>query len=116
MEELNKKGIQLFAVSPQTRVNNRELVEKHQLKFEILHDVENAFAMKLDLVHGFEPDLKHVYLQLGANLEEVNGEASWTLAIPARIAVGMDHEILSIQYDADYKKRPEAEDVWGMLP
>lgn len=86
------------------------------MKFEILHDTKNEYAAKLDLVHGFEPELKEVYLQLGANLEEVNGEPSWTLPIPARVVVGNEHNILSIQYDADYKKRPEPEDVLRVLP
>jgi iron complex transport system permease protein len=72
------------------------LVEKHRLNFEILHDEGNAFAEKLDLVHGFDPELKEIYLGLGADLAEVNGEPSWTLPVPARIAVGRDHRILLI--------------------
>jgi peroxiredoxin len=87
------------------------LVEKHRLNFEILHDQGNAFAEKLDLVHGFEPELKEIYLGLGADLAQVNGEPSWTLPVPARIAVGRDHSILSIQFDADYQRRPEPEEV-----
>jgi peroxiredoxin len=103
--------MQLFAVSPQTVENNRELAEKLRLKFEILHDHENAFANKLDLAHGFPDDLKEVYLNLGADLGAVNGESSWTLPIPTRVIVDADQKILSITYDADYKKRPEPEEV-----
>lgn len=91
-------------------------MEKHRLKFEILHDSKNEYAAKLDLVHGFEPDLKEVYLQLGANLEDVNGESSWTLPIPTRVVAGSAHNILSIQYNADYKLRPEPEAVLSILP
>lgn len=81
------------------------------MNFEILNDHGNAFAESLDLVHGFDPDLKELYLGFGADLEQVNGEPSWTLPVPARIAVGKDQRILSIQYDADYKVRPEPEEV-----
>lgn len=103
--------MQLFAVSPQSVANNRELASKLRLKFEILHDYGNAYAKKLDLMHGFPDDLKEIYLGLGADLAEVNGEGSWTLPIPTQLIVGMDSKIHAITYDADYKKRPEPEDL-----
>lgn len=87
------------------------MVSKHRLKFEILHDFANQFAQELDLVHGFPDELKEVYLGFGADLALVNGEPSWTLPIPARIATSSDHKIISIQFDADYKQRPEPEEV-----
>ena len=90
-------------------------MEKHRLKFEILSDFSNEFAAKLDLVHGFSPELKEIYLQFGADLKKFNGEPSWTLAIPARIVVGRDHRILYIQFNADYTKRPEPEEVFSFL-
>ena len=105
----------MFAISPQTQSKNRELVEKLRLKFEILEDSENQYAAKFDIVHGFEPDLKQVYLDLGADLADFNGESSWTLPIPTQIVVGNDLKIRSIQYDADYKNRPEPEDVLRVL-
>ncbi len=103
--------MKLFAVSPQSVTNNLELREKLRLKFEILHDDSNAFAQKLDLVHGFPDDLQDVYLKFGADLAEVNGEDSWTLPIPAQIIVGQDSMIRSISYNADYKQRPEPEEL-----
>ena len=87
------------------------MIEKLQLKFDILHDHGNSFAEQLDLVHSFPDDLKEVYLKFGADLAEVNGESSWTLPIPTRLIVDQSHKVVSIQYDADYKIRPEPEEV-----
>jgi len=81
------------------------------LNFDILHDPANQFAKQLDLVHGFSDELKDIYLGFGADLAEFNGEPSWTLPIPARISINSDHKIISIQFDADYKHRPEPEEV-----
>ncbi len=111
MDALKAKGVQLFSVSPQTVESNLELVEKLRLKFEILSDVENRFAKALDLVHGFEPELKEIYLGFGADLEKSNGDPSWTLPIPAQMIVGGDHKIASIRYAADYKVRPEPDEL-----
>lgn len=108
---MSEKGAKLVAISPQTKDINRELIKKHRLNFEIFHDEQNAYARKLDLVHGFSDELKKTYLELGLDLADANGESSWELPLATRIVVGRDHKILSIEYDADYKFRPEPEDV-----
>ena len=108
---MSQRNARLVAISPQSQANNRELVEKYRLKFEILRDEANAYADQLDLVHGFDEDLREVYLQLGVDLAEVNGEPSWTLPIPTQILVDTDQKILHVQLDADYKVRPEPENI-----
>ena len=115
VDEFAERKLQLFSISPQSVSNNQALIKKLRLNFEILHDQENTFARKLDLVHGFSSELKSIYLELGANLAEVNGEPSWTLPIPTQIIVGQDLKIVSIQYDADYRNRPEPTEILQLV-
>lgn len=91
--------------------HNQKLVEKHGLDYKILYDQENQYAQQLDLVHGFSDELKQVYLDLGVDLNEYNGDNSWTLPMPARIVVDRNHSIVSFQAAADYKQRPDPEDT-----
>ncbi len=72
-----------------------------------MYDPENQYAQQLDLVHGFDEDLKQVYLDLGINLDEFNGRGGWHLPMPTRIVIDKDHKIRSIEYNADYTHRPE---------
>lgn len=99
----------MIAISPQLAEINRELIEKHRLNFEILHDRGNAYADELDLVHGFPEELREIYRGFGAALPDFNGEPSWTLPLSTRIVVDRFHTIQSIQFHADYKQRPEPE-------
>ncbi len=108
---MHRENAKLFAITPQIPKHNQQLIEKLHLNFEILHDAENLFAEQLDLVHGFDDDLKQLYLGFGADLAAFNGDAGWRLPIPTRIVVGSDHHVKSIQYDADYKVRPEPDET-----
>ena len=116
MDSVRERGAQLISISPQTVENNRELVDKYRLKFEILRDPGNEYAQQLDLRHGFNEALQRIYVGFGADLAEVNGEPSWTLPIPAHLVIGTDQKILSIEYDADYTHRPEPESLLEKLP
>jgi peroxiredoxin len=116
IDDIRDKGANLVAVSPQTPSHNHELIDTHRLQFEILHDAGNRYAGKLDLVHGFPEELRQVYLQLGANLAEVNGEDSWALPVPARIIAGADQRILAIESNADYTRRAEPAELPDKLP
>lgn len=110
-----KSGASLFAVSPQLPEQSQELIEKHKLDFEILFDQNNAYANKLDLVHGFPDELKTIYGSFGIDLEQANGEPSWTLAMPTRIVIDTEHKIKSFDVNASYTQRPEPSDTLAVL-
>ncbi len=105
----------MVAVSPQLPEKSRELIESRKLNFEILFDKDNGYAQKLDLVHGFNDDLKSVYGTFGIDVGQANGNPTWELAIPARLVVGVNHVIKSIEFDADYKVRPEPAATLAMV-
>ena len=81
--------------------------EKHKLEFDILRDEGNKIAAKFGLRHTLPDYLREVYLQFPLDLPRVNGEDSWTLAMPARYVIRQDSVIASAEYDPDYTRRPE---------
>ncbi|MGF6230382.1 peroxiredoxin [Inquilinus ginsengisoli] len=106
-------GASLVAISPQNPVNSRKSVRQNKLTFPILSDPHNdvaaAFGLRFDL-----PDyLMDLYKSLKNDLPAFNGDASWTLPMPARFVVGQDGIILYAEVNPDYTHRPEPED---MLP
>lgn len=78
-----------------------------KLRFEILRDRNNDIAAAYGLKWSFPADLKALYQQFGINLAEANGEASWTLALPARYIIGPDRKVHYLRTDPDYTRRPE---------
>ncbi len=83
------------------------MVEKHKLGFDILHDPGNVYAAKQGLRFELPDDLRAVYLKLPIDLPGVNGEPSWTLAIPTRVLVSSDGVVRAVHADPDYTRRPE---------
>jgi peroxiredoxin len=113
LPEFKTLGASLVAISPQTSVNSRKSVRQNALDFPILSDTHNdvaaAFGLRFDL-----PDyLVDLYKSLKNDLPSFNGDASWTLPMPARYVIAPDGMILYAEVNPDYTRRPEPED---MLP
>ena len=66
-------------------------------------------------MHGFNDSLQAIYGSFGIDVGAANGNSVWELPLPSRIVVGQDHVIKSIDYDIDYKKRPEPEATLAVL-
>ena len=105
--EFAAAGATLVALSPQTEANNKEMVDKHELDFDILSDPGNAYAAEVGLRFEVPADIKEIYLGFGINLPQSNGEDSWTLPMPGRIVVDKTGVVRSTDVDPDYTARPE---------
>ncbi len=106
-------GAKLVAISPQNPVNSRKSVRQNNLTFPILSDPHNDVAASFGLRFEMQDYLIDLYKSLKNDLPAFNGDASWTLPMPARYVVGQDGVILYAEVNPDYTRRPEPED---MLP
>ena len=99
----------MIAISPQSREHNAEVSKQHRLAFPVLTDAGNTYARQLSLPHQLPEDLREIYAAFGIVLPQFNGDESWELPIAARLVIGRDGVIRSIEADADYTRRPEPE-------
>jgi peroxiredoxin len=106
-------GARLVAISPQTAVNSRKSQRQNALGFPILSDPHNDVAAAFGLRYALPDDLVALYKSLKNDLAVANGEASWTLPMPARYVIAPDGTILYAEVNPDYTRRPDPED---MLP
>lgn len=113
LPEFARLGASLVAISPQTAVNGRKSVRQNALGFPILSDTHNDVAAAFGLRFALPDYLVELYKSLKNDLPAFNGEASWTLPMPARYVIGQDGTILYAEVNPDYTRRPEPED---MLP
>ncbi|MBV8612520.1 MAG: AhpC/TSA family protein [Acetobacteraceae bacterium] len=107
------EGASLVAISPQTKVNSRRSVRENALAFPILSDSGNDIAAGFGLRFALPGYLVDLYKQLRNDLPAFNGDASWTLPMPARFVIASDGVIRYAEVNPDYTHRPEPED---MLP
>ena len=95
--------------------NNKAFAEEKNLTFELLGDPGNQTAQKYGLVYSFPDDIKKVYTGFGVDLPKHNGDASWTLPIPARFIVDRGGIIRYSEATVDHTVRPEPEDTIAAL-
>lgn len=113
--DLAALGANLVAISPQLPEHNRELIRTRHLTFEILTDRGNEVASRFGLRFTLPNDLRQLYLTFPLDLEKFNGDASWTLPIPARFVIDQEGVIRYAESDPDYTTRPEPEDALAAL-
>ncbi len=103
-----------MAISPQLPEHNRELIKHRQLTFDVLSDRGNDVAAKFGLRFELPQYLRDVYRTFPLDLEKFNGDASWTLPIPARFIIDREG-IIRADADPDYTTRPEPDDTLRAL-
>ena len=100
-----------MAVSPQLPEHNRELIRTRHLTFEILTDRGSEVAEKFGLRFSLPDYLRQLYRTFPLDLEKFNGDASWTLPMPARFVIDRQGIIRMVESDPDYTTRPEPRDT-----
>jgi peroxiredoxin len=103
------------ALSPMREPYLKQMVEKHNVTFELLRDEHNAVAGKFGLVFQLPPDLREVYKSFGTDLARVNGDDSWTLPMPGRFVIDRSRIIRHVDVDPDYTIRPDPAETVALL-
>jgi peroxiredoxin len=103
------------AISPQLPSHNRELIRSRGLGFPILSDAGNEVAAQFGLRFALPPYLRELYATFPLDLAAYNGDASWTLPMPARFVVDHRGVIQYAESTPDYTMRPEPEHTLAAL-
>ena len=115
MPEITAAGATLVAVSPQTPDNSLSTVEKNELTFEVLSDVNNGIARNYDLVFQLPESLRPIYTSFGIDLPAHNGDETFELPIAATYVIATDGTVAHSFVDADYTKRLDPADIVAAL-
>ncbi len=116
LPELAAQGARLVAISPQTAANSRRSQRENKLSFPILSDPGNEVAAGFGLRFALPDYLSDLYKNAFKNdLAVVNGDASWTLPMPARYVIGQDGIIAYAEVNPDYTRRPDPSELLPTL-
>lgn len=110
-KQITSAGAALVAVSPQTQKHSYMTRDMHKLRFPVLSDPGNAVARKFGLVYRVSAELQAMYESIYTKLPGYNGDQSWELPLPATYLVRPDGIIAYARVDADWRKRPEPEEL-----
>lgn len=115
LDAITGLGARLVAISPQRPEHNRELVRSRGLGFPILSDAGNEVAARFGLRFTLPEYLRKIYAGFPLDISAYNGDASWTLPMPARFVIDTGGVIRYADSDPDYTTRPEPEDTLAAL-
>jgi peroxiredoxin len=113
--QIAEAGASLVAISPQTQKHSYMTRDMHKLRFPVLSDQGNQVARKFGLVYRLSPELQAMYESIMTKLPGYNGDQSWELPLAATYVVQPDGRILWARVDADWRKRPEPEEILKVL-
>jgi peroxiredoxin len=109
-------GGQIVAVVPERQRYASELKADGDVPFPILTDLDNGYAMSLNLAIWVGDEVKQMMRdQLDRDLATFQGNESWMLPIPATFVVGRDGKVKSRFVDPDYRKRMAVGDLLAAL-
>lgn len=113
---VRERGGLLVAISPQTIRQSDFTQGQHSIPFPLLVDEGCRVAELFGLAYNIPPLHQQHYRSVLVNLPFVNGDQSWRLIVPATYVMAGDGTILFAEAHADFRVRPEPEDVLRYLP
>jgi peroxiredoxin len=105
----------IAAVVPDRQKYAAWLKSDTEVPFPILTDIDNGYAMSLDLAFWVGDELKQLMINCGWDPAVSQGTENWVLPIPATFIVGTDGIVTARFVDPDYRMRMAIEDMIAAL-
>jgi peroxiredoxin len=114
-QEIAAGGGQITAIMPDQQHFTAGLKAESDVPFPILTDIDNGYAMSLNLAFWVGAEMQAMMTDAGWDVSRSQGSNTWLLPIPATFVVGTDGEVKSRFLDPDYRKRVSVEDLIAAL-
>jgi peroxiredoxin len=114
-EETAAIGGQIVAITPEKQEYASKLRVEGKAPFAVLTDIDNGYALSLDLAFWVGEELQGHMRARGTDLGKAQGNESWFVPVPATFIVGRDGIIAARHTDPDYRKRMDAKAVLDEL-
>jgi peroxiredoxin len=108
-------GGQIVAIMPERARFAEQFKSEAKATFPVLTDLDNGYAMSLNLVYWVGPELARLMAAIGRDVPNYQGNDSWMFPVPATFVVGRDGLIKARFVDPDYRRRVAIEDLLQAL-
>ncbi|MGA7456502.1 MAG: peroxiredoxin-like family protein [Methyloceanibacter sp.] len=114
-DQIAAEGGQVAAIMPDREHFTAELKAESNAPFPILTDIDNGYALSLNLAFWVGKEMQDLMCRAGWDVAPSQGSDTWLLPIPATFVVGTDGEVRARFVDPDYRKRMTIEDLLSAL-
>ena len=111
LPDIEASGGQLVAISPNLPDTSLSSVEKHNLSFEVLSDIDNLLARRFGLVFSLGESLRPLYRKIGHDVPGQNGNDTWELPVPATYVVDREGTVVYRYINIDHTQRAEPAEI-----
>jgi peroxiredoxin len=111
LPRIEAAGARMVATVPDREQFVAEMKSDSGATFPILTDIDNGYAMSLNLAIWVGDEMEEYMTKIGRLLPKYQGNDSWVLPIPATFVVNPDGRIKARFVDPDYRKRMAVEDL-----
>jgi len=113
--EIEAAGGHVVAIMPETQKFAAEFKSEAKSPFPVLTDIDNGYALALNLAIWLGPELSQELAALGRRLPDYQGNNTWMLPIPATFVVGRDGLVKARFVDPDFRRRMAVEELIAAL-
>ncbi len=110
-----RKGARIAAITPESRKYSTRLAADSGNTFPILTDVDNGYALAVNLAIWVDDDMARLILGAGWDIPAYQTAKSWVLPIPATFVVDENAKVIARYVNADYRTRMETADILAAL-
>ena len=108
-------GARMVAIVPEKAPFAAEMKFDSNVRFPILSDMDNGYALSLNLAIWIGGEMREMMVKLKQDLPRYQGNDSWMLPIPATFVVSPDGRIKARFIDPDFRRRAAVEDLIDSL-
>ena len=103
--DVSRLGAKLVAITPEMERFNAELNSDTKANFPILSDMDNGYALMLNLAFLISDEMRRAMIKAGWDFSPYQGNTNWTLPIPATFVVDRGGRVKARFIDPDYRRR-----------
>jgi peroxiredoxin len=113
--EVENLGARIVAISPEKARYGKELKSYANAPFPVLADINNAYALELNLLFWVGDEKREAMQAGGYDIAPYQGNDAWMLPIPATFIVDRDGVVKARYIDPDYRRRMDLDELLAAL-
>ena len=114
-KEFSRSGAQVVSIMPDRLAYLAKVSERNKHAFLVLCDMDNSYAMELNLVIWLGERIHGLLAAAGVSLDKIQGNSGSFVPVPGTFVLDRRGIILARFVDPDFRKRMEVTDVLEVI-
>lgn len=112
---IERLGGDLVSIMPDCAAPIRQFRDTFDIPFRILTDIDNGYALTCGLMVSLGNAIREMYLSVGRDLSEYQGNDACFVPIPATYVIGPEGRVHGRFVNPDFRRRMAPEDILECL-